>query len=80
MFAKEFTYVKYLNKKYDGVFICLLSHHGDILSRVFEFIFDAASDVSEIRKRELFKLNRSQNAGMGLEHLQSLNNTQAHTR
>lgn len=52
------------------------SHHGDILSCLLQFIFDAASDVSEVRQRELFKLCRSQNAGVGLKHLQCLKNTQ----
>lgn len=54
-----------------------ISHHGNVLSCLFEFIFDTASDVSKIRHRELFKLDWSQNAGVGLEHLQSLDNTHA---
>lgn len=51
------------------------SHHGNVLSCLLEFIFDTASDVSEVRQRELFKLDRAQNASVGLKHLQSLNNT-----
>lgn len=51
------------------------SHHGDILSCLLQFVFDAASDVSEVRQRELLKLCRSQNAGVGLKHLQCLKNT-----
>lgn len=57
-----------------------VSHHGDILSFLLQLIFDAACDVSEVRQRELFKLNGPQDAGMGLEHLQSLNNTHTEQR
>lgn len=49
-----------------------MSHHGNVLSVLFKFVFDATSDVSEVRKREFFKLYWSQDAGVGLEHLQSL--------
>lgn len=51
------------------------AHHGNVLSCLLEFVFDATSDVSEVRQRELFKLDWPQNASVGLEHLQSLDNT-----
>lgn len=53
-----------------------VSHHGNVLSRLLEFSFHAASDVSEVRQRELFELRGPQDAGVGLKHLQSLDDTQ----
>lgn len=62
--------------QYVEVFICAaVSHHGDILSCLLEFIFDTSSDVSQVGQRKLFELHRPQNTSMGLEHLQSLDNT-----
>lgn len=52
-----------------------LTHHGNVISCLLEFVFDTASDVSKVRQRELFKLGWPQNAGVGLEHLQSLDGT-----
>lgn len=62
------------------MFVCFfpVSHHGNILSSLFQLVFDAASDVSEVRQGELFKLSGSQDPSVGLKHLQSLN-THTHT-
>lgn len=50
-------------------FYFLVSHHGNILSRLFESVFDPASDVPQVRQGELFELRRAQNSCVGLEHL-----------
>lgn len=47
-------------------------HHGNILSGLLELIFDAPGDVPQVRQRELLKLDRPQDAGVRLEHLQGL--------
>lgn len=47
-------------------------HHGNILSGLLELIFDAPGDVPQVRQRELLELDRTQDAGVRLEHLQSL--------
>lgn len=72
------TFTLYIGTKAFVFVFCLfsVSHHGNILSRILQFIFDTTGDVSEVGQRELFKLNGPQNAGVRLKHLQSLNNTQ----
>lgn len=47
-------------------------YHGNILSGLLELIFDAPGNVPQVRQRELLKLDRPQDAGVRLEHLQSL--------
>lgn len=47
-------------------------HHGNILSGLLELIFDAPGDVPQVRQRERLKLDRPQDAGVRLKHLQSL--------
>lgn len=47
-------------------------HHGNILVLLLQSVFDSSSDVSQVRQRKLFKLDRPQNACVGIEHLQSL--------
>lgn len=47
-------------------------HHGNILSGLLELIFDTPGDVPQVRQRELLKLDWTQDAGVRLEHLQSL--------
>lgn len=59
------------------VMLMSAAHHGNVLSRLLEFVLDAAGDVPQVRQRELFKLDRPQNAGVGLEHLQGLDGTRA---
>lgn len=47
-------------------------HHGNILVLLLQSVFDTSSNVSQVRQSKLFKLDRPQNACVGVEHLQSL--------
>lgn len=55
-----------------GHVLCSVAHHRNVLSGLLEFVFDAASNVSKVRQRELIKLRRPQDAGVGIKHLQRL--------
>lgn len=48
------------------------THHGDVLSRLLQLVFDPPGDVPQVRQRELPELDGTQDAGVRLKHLQSL--------
>lgn len=48
------------------------THHGDVLSGLLQLVFDPPGDVPQVRQRELLELDGTQDAGVRLKHLQSL--------
>lgn len=48
------------------------THHGDVLSSLLQLVFDPPGDVPQVRQRELLELDGTQDAGVRLKHLQSL--------
>lgn len=48
------------------------THHGDVLSGLLQLVFDPPGDVPQVRQRELLELHGTQDASVGLKHLQGL--------